>query len=442
MLLGDFLAAMFEAMVREGVCPCVLRNYEGFPTGSTTRDIDFLVSPSNLPNAMRALRSIEGIRIIGYSERPYVVMVFVEGIDRGLETRALEIDFDLSLTWKGLPYLSTEAVLNASIARQAGKMSFHVPSPHHEAIISLFTGLLVLRQLKSRYFAQARQTFTTDRAAVRDAMALQFGAKATERLMDAVINDDRGKVMNCRRQLCASLMIRNLRKGPVRSVVAIARHYQNEFALRYSPKTLTTVWILSQEESATKMVTERLFSMLEFAANIVQKAPLESKALEGQRDLKLETSASSDGRDTGRTGHLIANAARFVLREWRFVFSGRRNLTLRICDGSFYHGFTGHREGPAAITLWLTRLLGRLLPAPDLLLVIGVPDYSERKDGKNTASADTTRDFVAFRAFAKTRGRCVVLAANQPANKIEEAAYAAIIDMLSVRSNEAMKNRF
>jgi len=190
------------------------------------------------------------------------------------------------------------------------------------------------------------------------------------------------------------------------------------------------------------MVTERLFSMLEFAANIVQKAPLESKALEGQRDLKLETSASSDGRDTGRTGHLIANAARFVLREWRFVFSGRRNLTLRICDGSFYHGFTGHRERSAAITLWLTRLLGRLLPPPDLLLVIGVPDYSERKDGKNTASADTTRDFVAFRAFAKTRGRCVVLAANQPANKIEEAAYAAIIDMLSVRSNEAMKNRF
>ena len=139
MPLSEFLTVLFRALFEQGVQYCVLRNYEGFPGFNAGRDVDLLVRASDLPLAIQTLRSIPGTRVVGYFERRYVASVFLQGISSTAKARALQIDFDLSLTWKGLAYLPADVVLQAAIPHPAANLIFPVPSPIHEAITSLMT---------------------------------------------------------------------------------------------------------------------------------------------------------------------------------------------------------------------------------------------------------------------------------------------------------------
>ena len=105
MPLSEFLPTLFRTLGREGVRFCVLRNYEEFPACNNGRDIDCLIRASDLPLAIRALKSIQGIRIVGYSERSYVANIFLEGISSTAQCRALQVELLLKpdLEGTGLP---------------------------------------------------------------------------------------------------------------------------------------------------------------------------------------------------------------------------------------------------------------------------------------------------------------------------------------------------
>jgi hypothetical protein len=140
---GDFLRALLPALDGHGVRCCVLRNYEGFPEQNLGHDVDLLIRSADLPRAVAALRSVDGIRIVGATVRAGGPSLFLEGVSAEDGVRALQVDFITSLNWKGMPHLQTEAILEAAIPRHAGNMSFLVPAPAHEAIISLLSSLLV-----------------------------------------------------------------------------------------------------------------------------------------------------------------------------------------------------------------------------------------------------------------------------------------------------------
>jgi hypothetical protein len=250
---------LIQAFAAEGVRYCILRNYEGFPDRNSGNDIDFLISAQQLPLAMRAIRSIHGVRIVGYTERTYVANFYLEGISRPAGDRALQIDFDLMLPWKGLSFLNTEAVLGSAIPRVAGDVSFFVPTPIYESIISLFTRLVIAGQLKEKYFPDVQRTFADNRPNVISVLRTTFGLKTAMRLVDSVIDGDRRKVLDCVGPLRTSLAVRSLLRRPVRSLLAIVRHYANELAFRFSPGTLETVSILGSDQGLKATVVDWLF---------------------------------------------------------------------------------------------------------------------------------------------------------------------------------------
>ena len=198
---------------------------------------------------MRAIRSIHGVRIVGYTEREPMWRTSIWKVSLGQAgDRALQIDFDLMLPWKGLSFLNTEAVLGSAIPRVAGDVSFFVPTPIYESIISLFTRLVIAGQLKEKYFPDVQRTFADNRPNVISVLRTTFGLKTAMRLVDSVIDGDRRKVLDCVGPLRTSLAVRSLLRRPVRSLLAIVRHYANELAFRFSPGTLETVSILGSDQ--------------------------------------------------------------------------------------------------------------------------------------------------------------------------------------------------
>jgi len=223
--LSEFLTALTQSFEKHAIRPCVLRNYEGFPITNIGRDIDFLIRSSELPLVIRALRSIQSVRIVGYAERCYAAHFYLEGVSAVPGVRTLQVDFMWCLNWKGLAYLSTEDVLKAAKPWRAGDLSFLVPSPTHEAIVSLLSSLLVGGWLREKYFPKVQQTFIGDRVAAMTTLSSKFGPRTATRLVDSVIDGDRARILDCVKSLRTSIGLRGLWHRPIRGILDIIRYY-------------------------------------------------------------------------------------------------------------------------------------------------------------------------------------------------------------------------
>jgi thymidylate kinase len=442
MPFNEFLTMLIQALEREGLRPCVLRNYEGFPDDNVGHDIDFIIRPAELPRAIHALRSIKNVRIVGYAEIPLVASVFLQGISAIPGGRSLQVDFFVNLCRKGLPYLPVEAVLDASVRRQAGNLSFYTPSPVHEAIDSLLASLVVGGWLKEKYLPKVQRTFASNRSEAIAALSPQFGQKASTKLVDSVIDGTREKIRGCVKPLCTSLALRYLLHRPFRGVVAIARHYARMIEIRRSPKTIKTVCVVGPHKCGKTRLIEDLLPILRFAAKEVGKQPLKLQLPPGRLAREMAADAAPHTKTTEGLFASMEMVTAWWLEEWLNIIFGKNNLTLRICE-RYYHnlliepklyGFGGPR--------WFARLVGTLLPSPDLWILLDVSSEVIQSRNPQLSPAEILRQIDVYRAFVKTRKNYIILDASKPAGEVKENAYAAIIDMLAQGTESRLKSRF
>jgi hypothetical protein len=440
LLLGKFLAALFQAFDREGLMPCILRNYEEFPDRNLGGDVDFLICPSELSSAMRAICSIEDIRIIGCYRHAMVVSIFVEGVASTPGDRSLLLDFYLSLSWRHLPYLEVRSVLQSAIPRQADNLSFFVPSPAHEAITSLFSSLLLAGWPKEKYLPQVQRIFAGERSEVIAALLPRFGLKAATRLVDSVIDGDPGRLLGCVKSLRVSLTLRSLMHRPLRSALDVAEYYANQIEIRYSPRNLETICIIGAHGRGKSTITGMLMPMLRSTAATVENRLLGRGFAFGEKYQRRAVSGDSDaGSSTGPLSSM-AKVVLWLLEEWLNQFRGRRNLTLRVSLDS-YHDLQFDPEsrgycGPA----WFARLVGKLFPSPGLWILLYPAAEGLQAASRNASAAETCTQPEAYRTFVQTRKNYVIVDATQSAEQATECAYHAIVDSLTRRANRRLKH--
>jgi hypothetical protein len=442
MSFGEFLAALFLALDKEGVRYCVLRNYEDFPINNRGRDVDIMINAFDLPRVSRALFSIHDIRIVGFSERHYVASYFLAGVCTSTQARALQIDFDLSLTWKGLLYLPADAVLSAMIPRPAGNSTFFVPSPVHEAIISLLASLLIGGWLNEKYLPCIRKTFTGNSSEVIAALLPQFGLKTATRLVDSVTSGDRARILGCVQSLRVSLALHNLLHRPVRSVLAIVRHYGGELVIRYSPKTLHSVCIFGLDDFDGTAIIDTLMPLLQSMAVVVERRHFMPSLFLGRKscDIFPNTDFFNDAPRSWLTS--MTCTIMLLINTWMTQLAEKRNLTLRIYDGCHHELSFNPKKYRYGGPVWFARIIGKLFPSPDLWILLDVPAKALQSINQEFYSAETLRQCDAYRAFVTTRRRYIILDAGKPLAIVADEAYAAIIDTLALCTNRQLKNHF
>jgi hypothetical protein len=378
---SEFLTALLRALEKQGVRYCILRNYDEFPLLNAGNDLDFLIARTQLPGALAALRSVQGARAVGYLERASVALVHMAGIAPRRGVRGVEVDYDLSLAWKGLPFIATKTVLQAAILRQAEGIAFYVPSAVHEAIISLLANLLVGGFLKERYLPKVQQIFAGNGREVVDALLPHFGLKAATQLVDAVVSGDRREMMGCISSLRASLVVRCFLRKPIRSTLAIVRHFRHEIAIRISGQTLQTVGVFGPDAGVITRTVDALMPMIQFCA---------------------------------------AEVGRFRFGN-SYRFKPRRNLSLHIYESAGNDAESkGNREPKN-----FAELVRNLPSSFDLCLLLDA----------SPGNLQSKKEEV-----LRSKARIVILDASQPLDRIAEDAYAAIIDTLAERTDRTMKN--
>ncbi len=442
MPFSDFLTVLFQAIEGQGLRPCVLRNYEGFPAVNVGGDIDFLIHQDELPRVMCAVRSIQGIRIVGYTQRSYVASVFLEGTSSTEGSRSQQLDFLWSLSWKEMPYLAPDDVLRLAIPHSAGNLKFFVPLPVHEAIISLLMGLIVGKWVKEKYFPKVQRTFTSERSQAIATLRPPFGLKAATRLVDSVISGDCQKVIGCISSIRVSLTLHSLLRRPLRSVQGVVLYYVREFATRFSPKNLGTVCVICPDEYNSTTIIDKLIPLLKYSAKIVQRGhfrPLLSCVHNAE-----EIPSGNDSYRQTQNGSFVSmvKIILWMIEEWLRQFIGKKNDTLRVCDSCYHDLLIDPQRYRYGGPMWFARFIGKLFPSPDLWVLLDTPADTMQSRNQEFPSAEALGQLEAYRAFVKTRKRYVILDASQPIDCITENAYAAIIDTLAQRADRKLKNRF
>ncbi|MGA3160889.1 MAG: hypothetical protein ABSC77_06690 [Terracidiphilus sp.] len=439
--LSEFLLALFQALDNGGVQFCVLRNYEGFPARNVGSDLDILIYRSDLSAAVRALRSIQGIRIVGYAERYYVAHTFVEGVSPAVGIRALAVDFIWNLNWKGLPYLRTDTVMQEATRRNAGNLSFLVPSPFHEAIISLLSSLLIGRTIKEKYFPKVQEIFAGQRSTVITALTPSFGLKAATRLVDSVKCGDREKIQDCVTPLRVLLALRNLLRRPVHCFIVVFRYYMRELAVRCTPKTIESICILSPVGYNKTGIIESLVPLLLYTAKLVERRNLGSQFTFGRESLNRTTSVDYRAKARSKPSVSKMRIARWLLEEWLSQFRKKDNLTLRIIENGYYDILINAEMYRDRVPTRFARLVVQLLPSCDLWILLDPATEGSQSRNGEVPSSETLRQIESYRSFVNTRKKYVILDANKPAASVTENAYAAIIEAIAQRTERQLRSR-
>lgn len=439
MSLGEFLPALFQALRKECVQFCILRNYEGFPVCNAGRDIDILIRASDLRHAIQALGSIRGIRIVGYSERRYVANVFLQGVSATPESRAIQIDFYLSLTWKGLTYLPTDLVLQGAVPCLSGESTFLVPSPVHGAITSLLASLITGGWLKEKYFPGVQQIFATERSEVIAALLPQFGKKAATRLTDSVIGGRHEDVLECVGALRTSLVVRNLLRRPFHCALAVVRHYARECELRFSPGLLVTVCILSLKSWDSNMIIESLIPALQFTAVAVEKRQLWSQAPRLHDLAKREPVSRNTNALKGRVAFRV-KIFLWIVREWMSQL--KITPTLRIAVGHPSDLIVSGDSSCAGMPEWAACFLQWILPSPYLWVLLDPAIHEMSSSDHEALTSEVRRQLEFSRSLVKTTGLFVILDSRRPATQVTEDVYSAIVDFLAQRADGQLNDRF
>jgi hypothetical protein len=138
----------------------------------------------------------------------------------------------------------------------------------------------------------------------------------------------------------------------------------------------------------------------------------------------------------------MAKVVAWLLDEWLNQFFGKRNLTLRITESCWCDLLAAPERYGYGGPTWFVRLVAKLFPSPDLWVMLDPLADNLQTTNPEVQPAEIRRQLDVYRTFVKTRKRYVILDASQPADRVTESAYAAIIDTLAQRADKTLMNRF
>jgi hypothetical protein len=225
MTLELFLKTLITKLETSDIQFSILRNYETLPTVLEKGDIDFLISKEHIENIDEIIRSISDIYVIGVTKRQYVHNYFIYNIDKGGNSRAIQIDFVFQFIYKGVNYLDISSLLNNS--RTMLNKQFYIPSQFDEIFLVFFPFYLATGSINKKYEDSIISTFKeTEKEFKASCKKLDFDATLTEIFYNSILNQNDILLKKIVTKIRYKILFQNF------SIVDIILHYFREITLR------------------------------------------------------------------------------------------------------------------------------------------------------------------------------------------------------------------
>lgn len=438
MLLSEFLTLYVQGLNEANIKHCILRNYEGLPSRNYGNDIDFLVHPENADLAIEIMANIELVTITGFIRRPYVVSLFIYGVEWGEGRNAIQIDLFTSLSWKGLPYLSSEKVFSCLSDVPGTKGLLKKPAAHHEAINSFFGSYLIGGWIKEKYQLSVRSTFSDNHEAVLSDLSDFLTAKAASDLISGVVSDDRKKLLVLLPIIKCHLLWKSFSHNPFKMLKAIFIYYYNEIKIRFTSYPLDTICFLGPDGSGKSTVITSVIKNLQGTTKGISYFHLKPKLWKSEASDRLIVE-DPHGKLPRSAISSMSKIAFWLFLYWKDIyFHGHKNLTLRVWDRYFYDVYIDPKRYRYGAPLWIAKLIGRFIPKPGLMIVLDAPAETIHARKQEVSLEETQRQRAVYLQFAKETPNTTVLNTDQSLELTRDDCNKAVLNYMQERQKLRM----
>jgi thymidylate kinase len=365
----------------------VLRNHDVLAHLGSGGDIDLLV-----PNARHAERQLVGaLGAPSYvARRSYVTGLFYEWG---------HLDLLPHLEWRGARYLDGSAVLQD---RDLSAFGLPRPRPAHEALVSWFSSLLWGGFFKTRYRDVIVEAVRDDGDELANVLYAAVGKRWAHRLWLSAAQGRPEESELWAGQLRRAVVRRALARTPLQMITGRLRFYLAEARLHLNPP-LPWVAVLGPDGSGKSTLLAGLSDSWPQSLGTVHIHHLRPHRLNRHT---AATGPVVDPHGQPRRGTVMSVAALiFVTLDWwvgywtrivrqrakhGLVVFDRHLLDVLVDPVRYRYG------GPS----WVARAACRLVPRPDVTVVLDAPPVVVRARKQEVTPAESERQSQAYRRLA------------------------------------------
>jgi len=277
------------------------------------------------------------------------------------------IDLLPTVEWRGACYLPTEAVLEGRRLSPRGRS---VPKIAHEALISWLSSLLWGGFFKERYAGKIRQAVEIDGSAFQQTLIEVAGKKLGSRLWQAAVDGHAESSAEWTRSLRRAVWWRACFRSPVRTIQRSVGFVIGELRLRLQPPVPWVAIIGPDGSEESSLANEIVHRFAACPYGNVKAVHWRSRLMARARGDEPVT--DRERRSRGRIGsgwRLMVLAADWLVCYWAGWARLRAKGYILALDRTYFDVTVDHARGRDGMGP-LARVMGWLLPKPDLVFVL------------------------------------------------------------------------
>jgi thymidylate kinase len=426
----DVLGRVFHVLDRESMPYCVLHGYEALDR-EVNSDVDCLISRGATPRQLLRLlmRNREFIGADVVSQRDYYFVLAIPAEGGGFAF--LQLDFCTDCAIAGAKLISGEEIL----ASRQRRGCFWIPAPDVEFAVYLVRVIVGEKLTDGRGQRLARAFNQNPEAAKARLMAI-FNGRDAQTVLAASMPGNWEPLRNQIPEIASRLRHRSVLSHPLAAAVFPVRMLIKKLGRFLRPSGVSVV-VLGPDGAGKSSVVSALPERL---------APvLPSHVCWGfVPGLKSLFARSGEPRQTD-TPHLLEprSAPVAVLRVcYWFVFNFISRFTLRsavararlvMYDRHFIDILVDQRRYRYAGPHWIIRMLCRLAPTPDLVILLDAPASVLQSRKQEVPFEVTVEQCAAYRNLLRKISHGKVIDAAQPFERVVNDVASAVLELLRKR---------
>jgi thymidylate kinase len=406
--------------------------------GAVHSDIDFMVARGDferLPRALKAAADAMGFRLVQELKHETTARYFVLAHSQPGKILYLHPDAATDYRRSGRTWLRAEAVL---ARRRRHANGFWVAAAADNFDYYLIK-CIDKGRLKERQARELSRLFAEDAQGCEEALALRFSPASAERIAAACTTGEWEPVVQRAQALDEELLARAPSDSMGTRIAEMGRRLG-----RWAKPTGLWVAVLGPDGSGKSTVIENMQAALAMGFRRTARFHLRPQWLRGA---SAGEAVNTDPHGQAPRGVLASVAkliffwADFAIGYWVRVRPLLVRSTLVIFDRYYPDLLIDPRRFRYKGPRWLARLVGALIPMPDLMLILDAPAEVLQARKQEVSAEETARQVEAYREFAGSkaaRGRAVLVNAAAPVDEVVHACAEEVLTRMAARTAQRL----
>lgn len=395
--LPQFLDDLFDFCDAQAIDYCFSRNYRDLPDDKQSGDLDLLITPGRAPDIIDWIDENEHLTLVNKIIHIEVDNLFIAGVHWGDGFQAIQLDLFSSLNWKGIPFLPIENALLRAKPLSQEKRRIHRPDPIDEMVMAFVSTTLNAGIVKDKYWDKWVKICAKKPQAVRDKFKRRLGDFYSNALIDHIERGDKDGVINNKHRWRFGFLQHNWHQEGLHVPLWILKHIGSQLKNIFRLKKTSRIVFFGVDGAGKTTVLNGLSKTLNHFSkdtSIYHVRPILRGMTKDDPNAVLQ---NPQGKPLRSPFTSTLKLFYFFMVYWIDALKIRRQPNIQIYDRYFHDMLVDPRRYRFGGSQKLLSFMVRLIPKPDLVILVDIAPEIAQQRKQEVLMAETTRQCAAYR---------------------------------------------